>query len=40
MAFFTDTTNAPKIYTQGFSYWEKVQFSTDTGLIGKKRTGL
>lgn len=37
MAWYTDTTNAPKVYLKQDAYYEKVSISTDTGMVGKQR---
>jgi len=38
MAYYTDTTNAPKIYLESEpSRRESVSISSDTGLVGKTR---
>ena len=39
MGYFTDTTNAPKVYTEYVpDRPQAVSFSTDTGLVGKTRS--
>lgn len=38
MPWFSDTTHAPKIYTEMVNLTEKVSITTDTGLADKTRT--
>ncbi len=38
MAWFTDTTTAPKIYVSGSAHKEGVVFSFDVTMAGKERT--
>ncbi len=38
MAWYTDTTNAPKVVLETVERRENISLSTDTGLAGKYRT--